>query len=170
MVTMANDFSFEQKGLRIMQAGLAFQVASLLLFILLCIIFAMKCHSRPNVLDERFSSLRASRRFRIFLWCEYTYLLSQEETDFRLVGLSFATIFMLIRCTFRVAELSEGFHGHIWSNQIDYMVLEGAMVLICVLLLTFAHPGLGFCGKYHDADFKMRIKKSVLPENSQDKP
>jgi RTA1 like protein len=67
---------------------------------------------------------------------------------------------MLTRCAFRVAELSEGFKGHIWYNEVDYMILEGAMVSVCVLLLTLVHPGFGFSGRYHHADFKLRLKKN----------
>jgi hypothetical protein len=66
---------------------------------------------------------------------------------------------MLTRCAFRIAELSAGFKGKIWFDERDYMVLEGGMVSLCVLLLTFIHPGFGFSGRYHDADFKLRLKK-----------
>jgi RTA1 like protein len=74
MVSMADDFSFEQKGLHVMQAGLVFQVASLLLFMFLCAVFARSSYKRRDKLDERFVSLRASKRFRVFLWCECFYL------------------------------------------------------------------------------------------------
>lgn len=77
------------------------------------------------------------------------------------LGLSIATITMLTRCAFRVAELSQGFKGHIWTDQVDYMVLEGGMVSICVLMLTFCHPGIGFCGHYQEASFKFRLKKTA---------
>jgi hypothetical protein len=72
---------------------------------------------------------------------------------------------MLTRCAFRVAELSQGFKGHIWFDEIDYMVLEGGMISLCVLLLTAGHPGLGFCGRYREADFKLRVKKDLVVEN-----
>jgi len=70
MVTMANDLSFEEKGIHVMQAGLILQVASLLVFIALCGLFAWTCRSRKNEMDERFVSLRNTRRFRVFLWGE----------------------------------------------------------------------------------------------------
>jgi hypothetical protein len=69
---------------------------------------------------------------------------------------------MLIRCAFRIAELSEGFKGRIWFNEVLYMVFEGAMVSFCVLVLTVCHPGVGFCGRYREANFQLRKnKKSV---------
>jgi uncharacterized membrane protein YkvI len=70
MVTMANDFSFEEKGIHVMQAGLILQVASLLIFIALCGLFAWTCRRRKNELDERFTTLRNTKRFRVFLWGE----------------------------------------------------------------------------------------------------
>jgi hypothetical protein len=86
-----------------------------------------------------------------------------------LVALSIATITMLTRCTFRVAELSKGFHSKIWYNEVDYMVLEGAMVSTSALLLTIGHPGPAFGGRYHDADFPLRIKKGGSRRRYQDK-
>jgi len=85
-------------------------------------------------------------------------------------GLSIATVAMLTRCAFRVAELSEGFKGHIWTDQVDYMVLEGGMVSICVLLLTFCHPGIGFCGHYQEASFKFRLKKTAGADLESGRP
>ena len=70
MVTMANDFSFEQKGLHVMQAGLILQVVSLIVFMALCGIFGWTCSKHKDELDERFGSVRMSRRFKFFLYGE----------------------------------------------------------------------------------------------------
>jgi hypothetical protein len=66
---------------------------------------------------------------------------------------------MLIRCAFRVAELSQGFKGRIWFDENLFMVFEGAMVSLCVVVLTICHPGVGFCGRYREADFPLRSSK-----------
>jgi hypothetical protein len=68
MVTMANDFSFEQKGLHVMQAGLVLQVVSLIVFIALCGLFAWSCQRHRDQLDERFGGVRMSKRFKVFLY------------------------------------------------------------------------------------------------------
>lgn len=68
MVTMANDFSFEQKGLHIMQAGLILQVTSLVVFSTLCGLFAWTCHRHKDELDECFGNVRMSKRFKLFLY------------------------------------------------------------------------------------------------------
>ncbi|KAH8883783.1 putative RTA1 domain protein [Thozetella sp. PMI_491] len=144
MVTMADDLEFSNKGLHVMQAGLVFQVASLLVFIALCAIFIASCRRRSSEFDPRFHKLQNSRRFRTFLW-----------------GLGAATLLMLARCTFRVAELSEGFKGRIWFNEIDFMVGEGAMISLCVILLTAGHPGLAFGTTYRDANYPLRKKSDM---------
>jgi hypothetical protein len=69
-----------------------------------------------------------------------------------------ATVAILIRCAFRVAELSGGFKGRIWVNEVDYMILEGGMVTFGVILLTVAHPGIGFCDQYQETNYKMILK------------
>ncbi|KAF2094125.1 putative RTA1 domain protein [Rhizodiscina lignyota] len=142
IVSMADNFSFENIGLHIMQAGLIFQVAALLFFIVLCIAFFWRCYAREDLLDERFELLRSTRRFKFFLLAQ-----------------AIATIAILTRCAFRVAELSQGFKGHIWFDEVDYMVLEGAMVSIGIILLTIGHPGLNFQGRYREANFKLVVRK-----------
>lgn len=143
IVSVADDQATEDIGLHIMQAGLIFQVASLLVFISLCGIFAVACHRHPDMLDARFADLRASFPFRLFLWT-----------------LSAATAAMLTRCAFRVAELSQGFKSAIWFSEVYYMVLEGGAISVCALLLTAGHIGIAFGGRYRDANFKMRIRKA----------
>lgn len=48
------------------------------------------------------------------------------------------------RSVFRVAELSGGFSGHLANDQVSYMILEGAMIIIASLVLTIMHPEIGF--------------------------
>ncbi|KAK1752590.1 RTA1 like protein-domain-containing protein [Echria macrotheca] len=103
IVSIADDADFARIGLRLMQTGLSFQVASLLVFVALCGFFALSCRRHPDQLDPRFASIRGR-------------------------ALSIATVAMIIRCSFRVAELLDGFKGPIWGNEVDYMILEGAMV------------------------------------------
>ena len=73
-------------------------------------------------------------------------------------ALSIATLAMLTRCTFRIAELSSGFKGEIWYNEVDYMAMEGAMIALCVILMTVGHPGIYLAAQYREADFRIRTK------------
>ena len=51
-------------------------------------------------------------------------------------ALAISTVAILIRCSFRVAELSGGFNGSLANNQASFMILDGAMMCIVVILLT----------------------------------
>ena len=81
-------------------------------------------------------------------------------------GLVVATIAILIRSTFRVAELSGGFKGSLANNQPTFMILEGAMVTLACLCLTICHPGLAFRGLWKEADYNVFRAKKTDTEKS----
>lgn len=60
------------------------------------------------------------------------------------------------RSAFRVVELSGGFNGKLFNEQIPFMVLEGPMVIITIMALTILHPGFSFQWSWHEADFIFR--------------
>ncbi|QDS69674.1 hypothetical protein FKW77_009595 [Venturia effusa] len=132
-------------GVNIMIAGLSFQVVSLLLFIGLCCDFAWRVRKAAELeLNERFAALRYSRRFRAFLVC-----------------LGIATIAIFIRSVFRVAELSDGFHGKLANQEVTFMILEGAMIIIAVSAMTIMHPYFSFGGAWAEAAWSLRARKGV---------
>jgi hypothetical protein len=124
-------------GNHIMLSGLCFQVFTLLVFILLSLDFAFKTYRRVSVLgkdealDPRHEKLRRSRRFRAFL-----------------IALVFATLCIFTRSVYRVAELSEGWSGHLIKTQKYFIGLEGAIVAAGVLALNVFHPGFCFREAY----------------------
>jgi len=72
-----------------------------------------------------------------------------------MIALALATVCILIRSIFRVAELSEGFNGPLANQQVTFMVLEGAMVVFAAVSITIFHPGLAMQGAWKEADFKV---------------
>ncbi|KAF2179418.1 putative sphingoid long-chain base transporter RSB1 [Zopfia rhizophila CBS 207.26] len=120
-------------GNNIMIAGLAVQVFTLAVFIALAVDFAIRTISRikqlgkANALDPTHSKLRSSIKFQGFL-----------------IALSFATLCIFTRSVYRVAELSEGWNGHLIKTQKYFIGLEGAVVGVAVLALNAFHPGLCF--------------------------
>jgi len=118
-------------GNHIMIAGLAFQVFTLLLFILLALDFAICTYRRVSAvgsyfaLNQRYATLRTSWLFKIFLG-----------------ALAISTLCIFTRCVYRVAELSQGWSGHLMLTQKYFVGLEGAVVVAAVLLLNLFHPGL----------------------------
>ncbi|KAH9861427.1 hypothetical protein J1614_011173 [Plenodomus biglobosus] len=120
-------------GNHVMIAGLAFQVFTLLIFLLLALDFAIRTCRRISsdgayaALDQRHAKLRSSWVFRGFL-----------------MALTISTLCIFTRCVYRVAELSEGWEGHLMLTQKYFIGLEGAVVIAAVLLLNMFHPGLCF--------------------------
>ncbi|XRM40785.1 phospholipid-translocating ATPase rsb1 [Aspergillus tubingensis] len=67
-----------------------------------------------------------------------------------LASLSLATITIFIRSVFRVAELKGGFHSKLANDEVDFMVLEGAMIVLATSAMTVMHPGFCFGGLWKE--------------------
>ncbi|KAF1915973.1 RTA1 like protein-domain-containing protein [Ampelomyces quisqualis] len=120
-------------GNNIMIAGLSVQVATLLVFMLLALDFAVRTMGRvgqigrEQALDQRYVELRKNWAFKGFL-----------------IALALSTLCIFTRCVFRVAELSDGWSGHLMKVQGYFIGLEGAIIVVAAFLLNFFHPGLCF--------------------------
>lgn len=133
-----------------MIAGVAWQVVSLGAFGILCAEFAWKVkRASEEELSHKpdFVSLRRTRQFRLFL-----------------CALAIATLVVFVRSVFRCVELRQGFDGELANDEVTFMVLEGAMIVIAVALLTIWHPGRVFKGSWQDAAWSLRGKKSNKQE------
>jgi hypothetical protein len=62
-----------------------------------------------------------------------------------------AIIFILTRSCFRVAELAKGFGSKLANEEIPFMILEGAMIILATSSMTIFHPGWVFGMKWKDA-------------------
>jgi hypothetical protein len=87
-------------------------------------------------------------------------------------ALAFATLFILIRSCFRVAELSGGFGSSLANDEITFMVLEGGMIISATLALTIFHPGRAFDGGWAKAGYKFRtsakLTRNTLASDKQE--
>ncbi|ODA83280.1 hypothetical protein RJ55_01792 [Drechmeria coniospora] len=119
-------------GTNIMIAGLAFQVFTLLCFILVSLDFAFRAHRRsrthPLPQDPALVRMRAALPFRLFL-----------------VALALATFCILWRSAFRVAELSQGWSGPVMAKQNLFIAFEGVLILVAAVSLNVFHPA--FCAR-----------------------
>jgi hypothetical protein len=70
-------------------------------------------------------------------------------------ALAIATVAILVRCSFRVAELSKGFGSNLANNEVLFMVLDGAMMSAAVIVLTVGHPGPALGNMWRQGDFKL---------------
>ncbi|GAB7361056.1 hypothetical protein MBLNU230_g1096t1 [Neophaeotheca triangularis] len=121
----SNSDGSSQAGVNIGLAGLAFQVAVLVAFIALCADFAFRYHR--NINNDRILTNPLGRRFVFFL-----------------LFLSFATLTIFIRCTFRIYELSGGYTGPALHNEGEFVGLESCMIVLATFALNIGHPGLVF--------------------------
>ena len=117
-----------------MVAGLAFQVFTLLIFMILCSDFALRTHKRYKSMGESafdqnpvYKSLREGWRFKGFL-----------------AALILATICIFWRSVYRVAELGEGWTGNLIRRQWLFVGFEGVMVAVACLALNAFNPAFTF--------------------------
>lgn len=84
-----------------------------------------------------------------------------------MTALTLATTFILTRSIFRVAELSKGFGSRLANEEVPFMVLEGAMIVLATGLMTFYHPGSAFGAVWPNAGWAWKNgKKSADVEKS----
>ncbi|KAL4973819.1 sphingoid long-chain base transporter [Aspergillus desertorum] len=160
-LTNSSSNSAVQAGIDIMIAGLASQVASLTLYLILCLDFAWRIYRllrqskspRPTVTGTPSGGPFVSR---VALNSDCADLRASKTWIAFLVLQGLATICIYIRSVFRVAELSGGFGGHLANDEVTFMILEGAMVSVAAMALsTWGHPGVGFQGRWSELNYPM---------------
>ncbi|KAF2683767.1 RTA1-domain-containing protein [Lentithecium fluviatile CBS 122367] len=129
-------------GIHVGQAGLAWHLANIVVFVGLGGRFAWTVWRNRGEWDVKFVELQRAKRFMWFL-----------------ISLAVATLCIFVRTAYRVIELSEGFQSALSKNETLFMVLEAAMVLIAVTCLTIFHPGVAFQGRWADANFQLKTSK-----------
>lgn len=138
--------TMRETGINIMIAGLALQVVSLSCFILYGSIYLWRCNAAEKVktsLSKLESSLHSCQRLvlgkRLSRWPLFALIILSLLTS---SGLAIASFAILIRSAFRVAELRDGFESSLANNEVAFMILEGAMIVLACLALSVGHPAL----------------------------
>ncbi|ODQ80939.1 hypothetical protein BABINDRAFT_160376 [Babjeviella inositovora NRRL Y-12698] len=118
-------------GTNIMIAGLGLQVASMTIFIVLWLVFFWRVYKASKLaepgFDPRFEHLRSTSVMKLFP-----------------LYASVAVICVYVRSIYRVVELSEGWTGHLMVTEPYFLVLDGAMMTITGIVMSFpgAYPGI----------------------------
>jgi RTA1 like protein len=145
IASITNDENTGKLGINIMLAGVSWQVSSMGIFSMLCAEFIWRLMRASEESLSRvagFVELRHTLRFRIFLW-----------------GLGLATLTIFVRSVFRCVELREGFRGKLANQEVTFMILGGAMIVIAVAMLTICHPGPAFRGRWQEAGWSLRADR-----------
>lgn len=114
-------------GTDLMIAGIVWQVVSLLAFGYFLCEYAFRTWGRRNELSPHGTTIFRSTKFRLFI-CG--------------VILAYLTIF--VRCVYRIPELTGGWGSPMMRNEVEFIVLEGVMIVLAVMTLTACHPGYCF--------------------------
>lgn len=139
-----------QAGEYIMLGALAFQVLSMSIYICLVLIFF--CRVRNSVksggtLIDRYSYMRNAKFFKAYVW-----------------GIFISTIFVYIRCIYRVAEMSHGVNGPLTRNENWFLIFDASMVICGVTVLTCTYPGAAL-GKGYFSRFYPQEECKVCEED-----
>lgn len=123
----ANSVSTQETGNDLALAGIVFQVFTLICFGSLAIHYYIRRRAGTSPLSKEAELLRERLSFQLFL-----------------VSLVVAYLCILTRCCYRIAEMAPGWRNSIMTNQVDFMVLDGAMIGTAVFFLSAFHPGYCF--------------------------
>ncbi|KAJ6483626.1 RTA1-domain-containing protein [Mycena vitilis] len=124
----ADDRAGTQLGANIMLAGIAFQFAAIVMYILCAGEFLRRYTRDLPVRGQRplgsgKTPLASGNRLMIY-------------------ALAFSTLVLFIRSIYRLIELSGGWNGRVIQTQIYFNVLDGGMVVLAIYTMNIAHPGL----------------------------
>ncbi|KAK0713416.1 parasitic phase-specific protein PSP-1 [Lasiosphaeria miniovina] len=107
-------------GVRLSMVGLAFQVVTLVIFVGLFVDYVARYVHKSK-------GAPLPSRIKIFL-------------SFLLLSI----LFILVRCVYRIDELSDGYDGPLIHDEKLFVGLESVMMLLAVFCLNIAHPGIAF--------------------------
>lgn len=142
-------------GTNTMVAGIAFQVASMTLFLYFLFDFMKRIWFRasPEVkfsFHNLFSFLFATSRGRRLMDThlnqhynqKYEHIWSRRSFAYFPLVLLLSVMFIYVRCVYRLVELTEGWSGFLITHEEFVMTLDGLMVLLMVILFVPFHPGI----------------------------
>ncbi|KAF1826483.1 RTA1-domain-containing protein [Dissoconium aciculare CBS 342.82] len=121
------DISQLKAGANIALAGIILQVVSLATFGLLGGLYLFRLNKHWGTLSPQAVAIAHSTR-----------------THFFAAAVIIAYITILIRCIYRIPELAGGYRNEVYMNQTEFIVLEGVMISIAAICLSFIHPGIFF--------------------------
>ena len=140
-------------GTDIMIAGVIWQVFTLSIFGILLVDYAIRTYRRRDQLTPEAMSYLQKKSFRCFMFA---------------IALAFITIFA--RCVYRIPELAGGWRSELMREELDFIILEGAMIVTSVVALTLCHPGYCFPVLSSTGTKAKSIRgKSIYDDDDEDK-
>ncbi|CZT46386.1 related to phospholipid-translocating ATPase [Rhynchosporium secalis] len=122
-----DDEKLRDLGTNLMISGIVQQVATLIAFAYLVTDYAVRTRFAWEAVDPEAKALLAQRKFKGFLAA---------------VMIAYWTVFF--RCVYRIAEMVGGWANPIMRDEISFIIMEGVMIVVAVLVMTLFHPGYCF--------------------------
>lgn len=122
-LVFANESSMVDIGLNLLVAGLAVHVATLLLFALLGVRFAIAVNQRRDRLEDGLVVYNTSR-FKVFI-----------------CTLSLSLLLLLVRALYRIVPIAQGASSSSADNEVLFLVLDGILVFLALLSILAGFPG-----------------------------
>ncbi|KAJ7501116.1 RTA1-domain-containing protein [Mycena galericulata] len=120
-----DDLAAANRGANVMLGGIGFQFAAILIFSTLAVDFFQRyLRDRPVRLGVSKRGV-LTRRLKIVL-----------------AALAFSTLTLSVRSVYRIIELASGWEGSIIRTEVYFDAMDGAMVVLAIFTINFAHPGL----------------------------
>ncbi|KAF2434391.1 RTA1-domain-containing protein [Tothia fuscella] len=117
-----------------MIGGLSFQALTLLIFLGMAGDFAWRTSKAKKLHgDSAMNEDLSARRLR-----------RSKKFQYLLVSLAVSAVLIFFRSVYRVMELSEGWKGHLMSNEKYVVFFESIPVAVAALLQSAIHPGHSF--------------------------
>lgn len=138
-------------GTDLMIAGVIFQVVILSFFGYFLVEYAIRTNRHRDQLSVESMRLFKSTPFRCFMCA---------------IGIAFLGIF--IRCVYRIPELTGGWRSELMRNEVEFIVLEGVMIVISVAALTIFHPGYCFPALGNTIGRKGRTSRGKSVDDASD--
>ncbi|KAF8919312.1 RTA1-domain-containing protein [Mucidula mucida] len=132
----ASDLDGANLGAKIMLGGIIFQLIVIVVYSSLSTEFLFRYfYDRPlgsGVPANQSQTTLSSQEYR-----------GEMDTKMEIMigGLCFNILCLFIRAIYRTIELADGWHGRVINTEVYFNVLDGAMVVLAIYTLNFAHPG-----------------------------
>ncbi|KAF2729137.1 RTA1-domain-containing protein [Polyplosphaeria fusca] len=135
-----DDSSRSKAGNNLMIAGIAFQVATMAFCLVLATDFSIAL-SRSKTLSSRSAQRpialsNSLRGLYYYLTCSFA---------------AFLAIF--VRSIYRLPEMAGGWGGPLMRVEVEFLILDGGMIGLAVVLMAVAHPGIFFPAMRNGAHF-----------------
>lgn len=152
-----NDSTASETGSHIFVAGLAVQTASMSAFLYLFFDFLFKIFVKTRaeylgVSVWKWGALWKVKQSEIdhLYRPKYAMIRDGKRWTFRyfILAITAATVFIYIRCIYRLCELAEGWTGYLISHEWFFIALDALMVSFATLILSIWHPGFAIMGRH----------------------